>query len=357
MTEQKGCLLHILYFWGKTLYYSNVLHLMMKWNHEEEFENVAVFLGNLFDKTPKDIKERFLNIPETYVLALKEETEIKGVLISIRDEKAYNIMDLLYAAFEPDFNFKEGNVFNKLMNFCKKEYIDVIFAHTINENSFVNIDVEKLTNLIVIHMRVGMNLSLSDYKEKWYDEEKNELPKISTDNLEFNKKFKVSRKKKSKKFTFVGLNEVSWTKVAELQNRVYSDIDFEDNINILSKNSLDFNISLITRLFSGYYGSLSEEASYFALTDEGELAGYIITLAPIDRRSFIIDFAVDPSYQSFGLGKALFRNAIIKCFEELNCENIGSAVTLANKRAVEMYQKNGFEIKGKEEKEGILFID
>ncbi|MHA1219438.1 MAG: GNAT family N-acetyltransferase [Candidatus Heimdallarchaeaceae archaeon] len=330
---------------------------MMKWNHEEEFENVAVFLGNLFDKTPKDIKERFLNIPETYVLALKEETEIKGVLISIRDEKAYNIMDLLYAAFEPDFNFKEGNVFNKLMNFCKKEYIDVIFAHTINENSFVNIDVEKLTNLIVIHMRVGMNLSLSDYKEKWYDEEKNELPKISTDNLEFNKKFKVSRKKKSKKFTFVGLNEVSWTKVAELQNRVYSDIDFEDNINILSKNSLDFNISLITRLFSGYYGSLSEEASYFALTDEGELAGYIITLAPIDRRSFIIDFAVDPSYQSFGLGKALFRNAIIKCFEELNCENIGSAVTLANKRAVEMYQKNGFEIKGKEEKEGILFID
>ncbi|MHA1445795.1 MAG: GNAT family N-acetyltransferase [Candidatus Heimdallarchaeaceae archaeon] len=329
----------------------------MKWNHEEEFENVAVFLGNLFDKTPKDIKERFLNIPETYVLALKEETEIKGVLISIRDEKAYNIMDLLYAAFEPDFNFKEGNVFNKLMNFCKKEYIDVIFAHTINENSFVNIDVEKLTNLIVIHMRVGMNLSLSDYKEKWYDEEKNELPKISTDNLEFNKKFKVSRKKKSKKFTFVGLNEVSWTKVAELQNRVYSDIDFEDNINILSKNSLDFNISLITRLFSGYYGSLSEEASYFALTDEGELAGYIITLAPIDRRSFIIDFAVDPSYQSFGLGKALFRNAIIKCFEELNCENIGSAVTLANKRAVEMYQKNGFEIKGKEEKEGILFID
>ena len=330
---------------------------MMKWNHEEEFENVAVFLGNLFDKTPEDITDRFLNIPETYVLAFKEEIDIKGVLISIRDEKAYNIMELLYAAFEPNFNFKEGNVFNKLMNFCKKEYIDIIFAHTINENSFVNVDIEKLTKLVAIYMRVGMNLSLSDYKEKWYDKDKNELPKISTDSLEFHEKFKVSRKKKSKKFTLVGLNEVSWTKVAELQNKVYSNIDFEDNINILSKYSIDYNISLISRLFSGYYGSLSEETSYFALTDEGELAGYIITLAPIDQRGFIVDFAVNPSYQSFGLGKALFRNAIIKYFEVLNCENIGSAVTLANKRAVGMYQENGFEIKGKEEKEGILFID
>lgn len=329
----------------------------MKWNHEEEFENVAAFLGKLFDKTPEDISDKFLNIPETYVLAFKEETDIKGVLVSIRDEKAYNIMELLYAAFEPNLNFKEGNVFNKLMNFCKKEYIDVIFAHTINENSFVNIDIGKLTNLVAIYMKVGMNLSLSDYKEKWYDKEKNELHKISTDNLEFHKKFKVSRKKKSKKFTLVGLKEISWTKVAELQNKVYSGIDFEDNINILSKNSVDYNISLITRLFSGYYGSLSEETSYFALTDEGELAGYIITLAPINQRGFIVDFVVDPSYQSFGLGKALLRNTIIKYFEELNCENIGSAVTLANKRAVGMYQENGFEIKGKEEKEGILFID
>ncbi len=330
---------------------------MMKWNHEEDFENVAVFLGNLFDKTPKDITNRFLNIPETYVLAFKEETEIKGVLISIRDEKAYNIMELLYAAFELNFNFKEGHVFNKLMNFCKKEYIDVIFTHTINENSFVNIDIEKLSNLVAIYMRVGMNLSLSDYKEKWYDKDKNELPKISTDNLEFHKKFKVSRKKKSKKFTLVGLNEVSWTKVAELQNKVYSDIDFEDNINILSKNSPDYNISVIKRLFSGYYGSLSEETSYFALTEEDELAGYIITLAPENQHGYIIDFAVDPSYQGFGLGKALFRNTIIKYFEELNCENIGSAITLANKRAIGMYQKNGFEIKGKEGKEGILFIE
>ena len=329
----------------------------MKWNHEEEFENVAVFLGNLFDKTPEDITDRFLNIPETYVLAFKEEIDIKGVLISIRDEKAYNIMELLYAAFEPNFNFKEGNVFNKLMNFCKKEYIDIIFAHTINENSFVNVDIEKLTKLVAIYMRVGMNLSLSDYKEKWYDKDKNELPKISTDSLEFHEKFKVSRKKKSKKFTLVGLNEVSWTKVAELQNKVYSNIDFEDNINILSKYSIDYNISLISRLFSGYYGSLSEETSYFALTEEGEIAGYIITLAPIDQRGFIVDFAVNPSYQSFGLGKALFRNTIIKYFEELNCENIGSAVTLANKRAIGMYQENGFEIEGKEGKEGILFVD
>ncbi len=329
----------------------------MKWNHEEEFDNASKFLGKLFNKTPEEIKERFVNIPEMYVLSFKDDSEIKGVIISVRDDRSYNILEVLFVAFEPDFDFKKANLFNKLNNFCKKEYIDVIFSHTITENSFVNINIEKLTEMITTQKRALMYLALSDYKDKWYDKEKNELPKLITDHFKFQKKFKVSRNKKSKKFTIVGVNDVSWVKVAEVQNKVYANVDFEDNMSILSKKTVDFNVSLIKKLFSGYYGTLSSENSYIALTEEGNVAGYIVNLAPTDKRGYIADFAVDPLYQGYGLGKALLRNTVIKYFEQMDCENIALAVTLENLKTIEFYVDNGFQFKLEQNTEGILFID
>ena len=109
----------------------------MKWNHEIEFDNIANFLGKLFNKTPEDIKERFENIPDMYVLAFKDDSDIKGVIVSIRNDKADNILETIYVAFEPDFNFKETNVFNKLNNFLPSKllygvkpskYIHIIFV-------------------------------------------------------------------------------------------------------------------------------------------------------------------------------------------------------------------------------------
>jgi ribosomal protein S18 acetylase RimI-like enzyme len=329
----------------------------MKWNHEKEFDDVAKFLGKLFNKTPEEISERFVDIPEMYVLTFKDDSEIKGVIVSIRDDRAYNILEILFVAFEPSFDFKKTNLFNKLNNYCKKEYIDVIFTHTISENSFVNIDIEQLSKVITIHDRALMKLSLSDYKEKWYDPIKEELPKIPNDKIGFQKKFKSSRGKKSKKFQFVSVHDISWSKVADVQNKVYSNTEFKDNLHLLSKNTLDYNNSLIKRLFSGYYGQLCEENSYIALTDDGEVAGYIVNLDPVDKRGYIADFAVEPSNQGYGLGKVLLRNAVIKYFEELGCEEIGLAVTLENKNVIEFYVQNGFQFKLEQSREGILFID
>ena len=329
----------------------------MKWNHEIEFDNIANFLGKLFNKTPEAIKERFVNIPDMYVLAFKDDSDIKGVMVSIRNDKADNILETIYVAFEPDFNFKETNVFNKLNNFCKTEYIDLVFAQTISENSFVNVDIEKLSQIITLNTRVLMKLTISDYKEKWYDKEKGELPKISSDKLDFNKKFKVSGEKKSKKFTVISLNEVSWVKVAELQNKVYANLDLKDNLSIISKKTIDYNISLITKLFSGFYGHLSDTNSYIALSDAGEVAGYIVNLEPSNKKGFIADFAVDPSFQGYGLGKVLLRNTVIKYFEQLDCDSIGLAVSIDNNTAIEIYVDNGFQFEAEEIKEGILFID
>ncbi len=56
----------------------------MKWVIEENFENVANFLGELFDKTPKEINERFIDIPVMLVLKfIDDEEKILGTLVGI----------------------------------------------------------------------------------------------------------------------------------------------------------------------------------------------------------------------------------------------------------------------------------
>ena len=204
---------------------------------------------------------------------------------------------------------------------------------------------------------MNMKLSLENYKQKWYDFEKKYLVKDKHDFIEFNNSFKLKNGKKSFDITIKPIHEISTDKIARLMNKAYSKVDFVDNIVLLSKNFASFNISTMMRLISGFYGKISSELSMMVENSKGDLVGYIINLEPRDKQGYIVDFVVDPDYREAGLGKLLFRNSIIRYFEEKNCESVSLAVTSNNTKAKTLYLKNGFEIVGREGKEGFLFIE
>jgi len=330
----------------------------MKWVIEENFENVANFLGELFDKTPKEINERFIDIPVMLVLKfIDDEEKILGTLVGVKDEVAPTILELLYIAFLPDINFKELNVFYKLINFCKMEFIEAVYTFLISERSFVNVDLDHLPDEIKVHKRMNLTISRDNYKQKFYDLEKKHIVKEKYDFLKFHKYFKLKRGRKSHEFRLKALHEISTDKIARLMNTAYSDVDFTDNVVLLSKNYSSYNISVMMKLISGYYGRLSNTISMLIENSKGELVGYIINMEPQDGEGVIVDFAIHPRYRGIGLGKVLFRNTIIKYFEEKECESVSLAVTADNDIAKILYLKNGFEIVGKAGKEGFLFVD
>ncbi|MCE7743233.1 MAG: GNAT family N-acetyltransferase [Candidatus Heimdallarchaeota archaeon] len=204
---------------------------------------------------------------------------------------------------------------------------------------------------------MNLSLSLENYKKKWYDLEGKYIVKEKHDFLKFHKYFKLKKGRKSHEFRLKALHEVSTDKIARLMNKTYSDVDFIDNVVLLSKNYSSYNISIMMKLISGYYGRLSNTISMLIENNKGELVGYIINMDPQDGVGVIVDFAIDPKYRGIGLGKVLFRNTIIKYFEEKKCEEVSFAVSSGNDIAKVLYLKNGFEIVGKEEKEGFLFVD
>ena len=329
----------------------------MKWQEETDFNSIASFLGQLFGTDSKEISERFVDLAEMFVLKFIDEAEvIHGTIIAIRDNKEPSVVELIYTAFKADFDFETHNPFQRLINYAKTEYIDFIYTNTyVNENSFVNVDLDYLSNYLVTRERVTMNLDEKKYKSFWYDETGEKLDILKYDYLKANQTIKLSKKKKSAKFKMFGLQDVTPEKIAALQRKVYSSTDFEDNLHILSKEKSDYNLLHTNRLLNNYYGELDEGISLFALTDKGKLAGYILGMKSFIKSGFIIDFAVDPTLQGYGLGKVLFRNAIIKYFEKFKCENVGVEVTLSNEKTINLFLSNGFEIV-RTGKEGILII-
>jgi len=332
----------------------------MKWVIEENFENIANFLGKLFETTPEEISKRFVDIPVMYLLKFVDEDKddkILGTLVGVKDEVAPTIMELLYIAFLPDANLEKLNAFYKLINFCKMEFIEAIYGFNISENSFVHIDLEKLPDEIMIHKKMNLLLTRENYKKKWYDLEQQNLVKEKHDFLKFYKYFRLKKGRKSKEFRLKPLHEVTTDKIARLMNKVYSNVDYTDNIVMLSKNYSSYNISVMMKLISGYYGRLSNTCSLMVENNKGELVAYLINMEPQDKKGTIIDLAVDPEYRGMGLGKLLFRNAILKLMEEKQCDSVSFKVSVDNEVPKVLFLKNGFEIVGKEEKEGFLFID
>ncbi|MHA1592350.1 MAG: GNAT family N-acetyltransferase [Candidatus Heimdallarchaeaceae archaeon] len=329
----------------------------MRWREETNFNNIANFLGQLFGTDSKEINKRFVDLEEMFVLKFVDDDEvILGTIIAIRDNKEPSIVELIYTAFEVDFDFELHNPFQRLINYSKTEYIDIIYTNTyVSENSFVNVDLDYLSNYFTTRERVTMNLSEKQYKSLWYDETGEKLDLLKYDYLKANQSIKLSKKKKSAKFKMSGLKDVTLEQIATLQRKVYSTTEFEDNLHILSKEKSDYNLIHTSRLLNNYYGELDEDISLLALTDKGNLAGYILGMKSFIKSGFIIDFVVDPTFQGYGLGKVLFRNAIIKYFEKFNCENVGVEVTLANEKTINLFLSNGFEIV-KRGNEGILIV-
>ncbi len=329
----------------------------MRWREEKDFNNIASFLGQLFGADSKEINERFVNLTEMFVLKFVDDDEaIHGAIISIRDNKEPSIVELIYTAFEVDFDFELHNPFQRLINYSKTEYIDFIYTSTyVTENSFVNVDLDYLSNYLTTLERVTMNLDEKKYKSIWYDETGDKLDILKYDYLKPNQSIKLSKGRKSAKFKMFGLQDVTPEQIAVLQRKVYSATEFEDNLHILSKEKSDYNLLHTSRLLNSYYGELDEDISLLAMTDKGKLAGYILGMKSFIKSGFIIDFAVDPTFQGYGLGKVLFRNAIIKYFEKFNCENVGVEVTLSNEKTINLFLSNGFEIVTTG-KEGILVI-
>ena len=183
----------------------------MKWREETDFKNIANFLGNLFDADSEDINKRFVSINEMYVLKFVDETDtIHGIMITVRDNKEPSIAELLYTAFEQDFDFDEFNPFQRLVNFCKIEYLDILYTNTyITDNSFVNIPLDILDDFLTTFERVSMNLSKENYKKVWYDETGEKLNLQEYDFIKGNKSLKLSKNKRKAKFKTVSLQELS----------------------------------------------------------------------------------------------------------------------------------------------------
>lgn len=332
----------------------------MKWVIEENFENIAKFLGDLFNKTPEEINERFVNIPVMFLLKFIDENDddkILGTIVGVKDEVAPNILELIHVAFLPDIDLQELNVFYKLINFCKMEFVEAIYAFNMSDQSFININIDKLPDEVMVHKRMSLLLTKEHYVQKWYDLGKTHLLKEKYDSLDFNRSFKLKKGRRTQEFKLKALYEVSTDKIARLMNVVYSKVDFTDNVVLLSKHFSSYNISLMMKLISGYYGRLSNKTSMLVENSKGELVGYILNMAPVDKKGVIVDLVVHPDYRGIGLGKVLFRNTIIKYYEEDKCETVSLAVTSNNDIAKILYLKNGFEIVGKEGKEAFLFID
>ncbi len=330
----------------------------MKWVIEENFENIAKFLGDLFETTPEEINARFVDIPVMYLLKfVDKDDKILGTIVGVKDEVAPNILELLHVAFLPEVDLKDLNVFYKLINFCKMEFIEAVYAFNMSDRSFININLDKLPDEVKLHKRMNLQLTKDKYKKKWYNLEQKYIVKEKHDFLKFHKYFKLKKGRRSYEFKLKALHEVSTDKIARLMNTVYSNVDFTDNVVLLSKNYSSYNISVMMKLISGYYGRLSNTISMLAENSKGELVGYVINMDPLDKNGVIVDLAIHPDYRGIGLGKVLFRNTIIKYFEEKGCESVSLAVTANNDTAKILYLKNGFEIEGKEVKEAFLFVD
>ncbi|MBY9001926.1 MAG: hypothetical protein KGD64_13490, partial [Candidatus Heimdallarchaeota archaeon] len=188
----------------------------MRWREEIDFSNIAKFLGTLFNADPEEINKKYVSINEMYVLKFVDEAEeIHGIMITVRDNKEPSIAELIYTAFEEEFDFDEFNPFQRLVTFCKIEYLDIIYTNTyITENSFVNVDLDNLNDFLTTFERVSMNLSKENYKEVWYDETGEKLNLQDHDYLKGNKTLKLSKKKRSAKFKTISLEELSVTQLA-----------------------------------------------------------------------------------------------------------------------------------------------
>ena len=92
------------------------------------------------------------------------------------------------------------------------------------------------------------------------------------------------------------------------------------------------------------------EANYFTYVAEknGKLCGYICGEIiekkhnVYDKEGYIKNWFVEEEFQSKGIGRQLF-NILINEFKKQDCTHLALDTNVENKKAIEIYEKNGFK--------------
>jgi len=90
---------------------------------------------------------------------------------------------------------------------------------------------------------------------------------------------------------------------------------------------------------------LNPFAHYFVFEQEGKIIGYIGYRA-IDEAAEMMNFCVDPSYQSMGIGAEILAHSI-QYLKNLKVKTILLEVRVSNHKAISLYEKFGFTRKHK----------
>lgn len=122
------------------------------------------------------------------------------------------------------------------------------------------------------------------------------------------------------------------------------------NIRNMNLDDLDKIMEIEKRIFSspftkeGYIKDYNDNpfSLYKVLEVDDKIIGYVF-LWVIFERAQIITIAVDLDYQGKGYGKILMDDVISECVEK-NIEDITLEVRISNQRAIELYEKFGFEV-------------
>ena len=89
---------------------------------------------------------------------------------------------------------------------------------------------------------------------------------------------------------------------------------------------------------------LQDLEGIFSIFDEQEFVGIIQKIRLEDRNLHIGRFFINPQKQGQGLGSQALRKFVSLAFENEDIDTISLNVFVANKRARDLYQKEGFEI-------------
>ena len=133
----------------------------------------------------------------------------------------------------------------------------------------------------------------------------------------------------------------------EIRNIVESDLDAVSVVCMNAMNpiygeiSLEENKRIVVNMFK-----LCDKNLSLLAEDEGKIIGYFFTkihVEPWDEFPYVISFAVEPEYQSKGIGSMLM-NKTIEILKEKNFKSLKFHVLPTNEKALNFYKKMGFEI-------------
>ncbi len=324
----------------------------MIWKECKNIDSFKEFYKKSTHISFSDFTAKFSKISNAHILTCFDNNK-KVLCTTVFSHFSKSILEHHWSIFAVIDALSIGIIFKSLKQWCKKHKIRAIIYSPFKDINFININLDLLKNQLLTFKRIAMNLSFEDYMEIIL--QKNiQLSPCSIDFLEFNQEIAL-KKLPGKKFYVKSIPSLSKEKFVNLQHKTYSAVKFDDNVKILSNLFFEYNQTMINNLFSDFYDPIDLTISFAIVNSAKKLVAYVLCLQIRQDKGFIIDLNVNPDYQGFGIGSLLLKNVIVKYFEERNCRSISLAVTLANKKAINLYKNYGFQ-KIDQGEEGLLLI-